>query len=276
MFTLLSFHPSPLWEEWKELFESYVFMTHGQTLIPAMLLTLSLLTACRSDKNTNDSATADEPQKEEVEQSAEDSRKIVRKALSVPSDFTYIMNIGDVDIIYTQGECSMEVVGDSNLIKFLNTDFDSNLLTISLKTDANQKINRFSRAQNVQVYLSSPTLECVSVCGAGNFTYTGDWKSDKIQIGVFGKGNATLGNLECNSFVLQSTEDGDVAIAHLKATDATFTISGRGVYNVDVDVENLYVLNDVTKSITFTGKATTKYVSHPKEKNLHDNVICPM
>ena len=152
------------------------------------LAALLLLGACRragTEKEDNSS-------KKNIEKTETREQNIIRKRISIPFDFSYITNLGSVDIIYTQGNYAIEVEGDSATLNYLKAEFDSNLLTVSLQDDNNTDINLFGNAGNVKMYVSAPTLKCVSICGSGSFESQATWRAEDIQLGVLSSGNMKM------------------------------------------------------------------------------------
>ena len=101
------------------------------------LAALLLLGACRRASTEKQ----DNSNKKNIEKTETREQNIIRKRISIPFDFSYITNLGSVDIIYTQGNYAIEVEGDSTTLNYLKAEFDSNLLTVSLQDDNNTDIN---------------------------------------------------------------------------------------------------------------------------------------
>ena len=237
-------------------------------LIITVLTTVSMLTACNNSapKQTH---VAD---KEEASQGKRKSEGIVRRQLSTLKEFTHLTNIGSVNIVYTQGDYSMEVEGDSTLLQYLTTSFDSNLLTVSMRTDGNRDFNLYGSTSNVTMYLSCPDLRCVSICGNGGFESKGRWSGDEIEVGVLSTGALRLDTIECNTFSLQSTSVSIINLSYLKANDATVLTRTNATIDMNVDAEDLTILNDGKPKITLTGKATNLMIKNPKDENLVNGI----
>ncbi len=223
-----------------------------------------LYAACFSCTNSNN---APAPQQEKQETKTE-KRNIIKKPLSIPSEFSYITNVGSVNVIFTPGDYNITVEGDSALLPYVSTNFDSNILTVSLQGDANKDINLYGANNLVTMHISAPSLECASVCGTGNFVFDGKWESESIQIGSLDNGSITLGEVECKHFKFEATSKANVSIKHLKADDAMFNFRFATTFTADVDIERLTVYNDGSPKLTLTGNATNLYISKPKDANL--------
>ncbi|MCQ2256559.1 MAG: DUF2807 domain-containing protein [Bacteroidaceae bacterium] len=228
---------------------------------------MTVMASCNNGNSTKDtssdssSQTAESPQKR--------STNIIRRPISIPSTFSYITNIGSVDINFSFGDYSIDVEGDSATLKYLSTDFDSNLLTIGLLSEDNTDINKFSNGTKITMYISAPELQCVSICGTGNFVTEGTWKGDNIQLGLLGKGTMTFDSIECNSLSLQTTDKGSAIFSSVKADDITLYTRSNATINANIDAQNLTVINDGKPTITINGRATNYKVKNPNDNNLH-------
>ena len=236
-------------------------MKYGITITFATLLVLS---ACRHATSGNEEKT-DQQRTAKTEQR---KQNIIKKRISIPFDFSYITNLGSVDIIYTQGNYSIEVEGDSTTLNYLNTEFDSNILTVNLQTDNNTDINKYGNANNIKMYVSAPELKCVSICGNGNFESQATWRAENIQLGVLSTGNMKIGRVECTTFDLQSTDIGNITLTDLQAEDVTIYSRSSATINANVNVKNLVVINDGTQKMKLTGKAQNVRIKNPDDMNL--------
>ena len=227
---------------------------------------LSILTACNNPvQRPNEQSGDDDTSQEKV-------KKIVRRQLGTLKDFTHLTNLGSVNIIYTQGDYNMEVEGDSVLLQYLTTSFDSNLLTVSMRTDGNRDINLYGNASNVTMYLSCPNLKCVSICGNGGFESIGKWSGDDIEVGILSTGTMRLDSIECNTFGMQSTSVSNISITNLKANEATVMTRANATIEMDVDAEELTVLNDGKPTMTLTGRAVNLLIKNPQDENFVNRI----
>ena len=232
------------------------------------LAALFLLAACRRAKTENEEHSS----KKNIEKAETREQNIIKKRISIPFDFSYITSLGSVDIIYTQGNYSIEVEGDSAVLNYLKAEFDSNLLTVSLQSDNNSDINLFGNAGNVKMYVSAPTLKCVSICANGSFESQATWRGEDIQVGVLGTGSMKLGKVECTTFSLQSTDIGDINVTDLHADDATLYSCSSANIDVNMDVKNLVVINEGTQKFHLKGKAGNVMFKKPNDMNLTNDL----
>jgi hypothetical protein len=229
--------------------------------------TLVLLGACRKDAPKQEGQETQPTTKK-----TEKKRNIVRRNIHVPQDFNYLTNLGSIDVYYTQGDYNVEMEGDSVTLNYVKADFDSNLLTVSVGNEGNNDFNLYGNTSNVKMYVSCPTLQCVSVCGNGGFTSRDTWLVDDLQLGVLGTGSMNIGKVDCMTFSLQSTHVGEVNIADLHAQDASVYSRSSAHINLNVDVDVLTILNDGTQTIKLTGKAKETHIKNPNDKNLFNEL----
>ncbi|MBO7569725.1 MAG: DUF2807 domain-containing protein [Bacteroidaceae bacterium] len=226
--------------------------------------TVLMLGACRHTTPANEVKTTNK----RTEKTEQRKQNIIKKRISIPFDFSYITNLGSVDIIYTQGNYGIEVEGDSATLDYLVTEFDSNILTVNLQTDNNTDINKYGSTNNIKMYVSAPALKCVSICGNGNFESQATWRAENIQLGVLSTGSMKIGRVECTTFDLQSTDIGNIDITDLQAEDATLYSRSTATINANVNVKNLIVINDGKQTMKLTGKAQTVRIKNPNDMNL--------
>ena len=229
-------------------------------------LICSMLVACSSSGNK----TAGDSSQQATNTEKKNVPNIKRKRIAVVRDFEHITNIGTVDIVFTHGDYGIEVEGDSALLDMVRTEFDSNLLTVSIGADANPDYGKYNTASSTKLYISAPLLKCLTICNAGGFTCIDDWKCDDIQIGMFGSGIVKLGNVECKKFLVDSSGNGSVSVGHLKADVATLASRMEGSFTFDCDVEDFVITNGGKQKIKLTGKIAHKEIYKADDPLLTD------
>lgn len=238
------------------------------TIIAALLT----LTACHQRSSTD---TPSASGTSEGGQTAQQQRKVIRRAIPIPSDFNHITNLGSVDIIYTQGNYNIDVEGDSATLNYLDVNFDCNVMTTSLKSDASPHLNHYGNTSNVKMYVSCPDLKCVAIVGNGGFESRATWRTEDLQLGSMGSGPMKLSEVECTTFSLQTSDMGDISIAHLKADDASIFSTSSAHIEADIQVNNMTVLNEGKQTIKLTGTANRVIVEHPQDPNFINEVTTP-
>lgn len=237
--------------------------------IIGILATLCVLASCNRTSPKQEAENNGDSEHKSVRIRKEN---IVRRQLGTLKEFTHLTNLGSVNIIYTQGDYSMEVEGDSMMLQYLTTSFDSNLLTISMRSDGNRDINLYGNTSNVTMHLSCPDLQCVSICGNGGFESKGMWKGDGIEVGALNTGTMRLDSVECSTFSLQSTDVSLISIASLKANEATIMTRTNATVEINADAEDLTVINDGKPKMTLTGKAANLLIKNPNDENLVNKI----
>lgn len=240
-------------------------------LVVTALTAIAMLASCNGQSPSQTSA-----EKKEDAGAAESGKRrsenVVRVKMGTPKEFTHVTNLGSANIIYTQGDYAMEVEGDSAMLQYLMTSFDSNLLTVSMRTDGNRDFNLYGSTSNVTIHLSCPDLKCVSICGNGGFESKGKWSGDKIEVGVLNTGTLCLDTIECNTFGLQSTSVSLINLSYLKANEVNVLTRTSATVEMNVDAEELTILNDGKPKITLTGKATNLLIKNPKDEGLVNRI----
>lgn len=192
-------------------------------------------------------------------------QNIIHKVIPVPADFTHLTCISGANVVYTQGDYKMEAVGDSATLQYLETDFDSDLLTISFGSEKNQDINVYEGKINVTINISAPHLQCVSVCSSGDFTSKGIWKGDKIEFGMIGSGHLVCDNIECQSLDYQASGDGNADFTNIKAGKVHIANTAGSNINANVNTDFLQSENLGHSTISFTGQAKSTEFHPTKE-----------
>lgn len=233
------------------------------------LAALLLLASCRHTPSDATATSGSEPTEETQEV------RVVRQHVNIPHDFSYITNLSSVDIVFTQGDFAVDAEGDSALLRFLDVNFDSNLMTVNIVTENNMDLNAYGNQSRVKLYVSCPELKCVSLCGNGGFECPGSLKSEHLQLGLLGSGNMTLNRVECESLNLQTTAPNSISIAALVAEKADLYSSNAATMDITMEVGELTLMNDASKSITLKGKANEVLVTKPNDPNLKNEVQMP-
>ena len=220
-------------------------------------------TAQRKGENTEAKATARTVKQERVK----------RIHVPIAADFQNIISIGGVNIIYTQGSnYNIELEGDSALLGHVRVDIESNVLTLNVKADSNKDINRYESNYGITAYITTPDLQCVSLCESGNFTCEGKWESPKIHIGCMSTGRFDVNEIECETFKYESS---DFDKSHFKSIKTqTASIFGyrkcHGTFHVETD--HLEIICNGESCMTITGQAHTKVIERRDKGILKDEV----
>ena len=192
----------------------------------------------------NQSGQQNTPAKNDANQSENREVEKVRRPISFSGTFYQITNIGSPDIVFTEGDYSIEAEGPSSMVNAVNIDVDCNVLTVSMNNEERIGTNQFANGpSSVTLYISCPlgtgTIELDTVVTTGTFKY-------------------------------ESSGDGDALFHHIRADqDCNMLVSGRGNTTADVDIaDRLLVENDNSGTVSVSGKA------HKAEINILETSDC--
>jgi len=167
--------------------------------------------------------------------------------------FTSISTNGAFTIEVTcQKEPSLEIEGDENVLDFVKTEVNSNILRL-------ENSQNYSVSEPVRVKISLPNLEGLAVTGAGHIDVKG-LKNDKFEIDTNGAPAITVAGTT-KMVDIAANGAGKVDAQNLHATRAV--VDARGVAKVDLDVsDQLDVEISGPSSVTYNGNPTVN-------KNIH-------
>lgn len=233
-----------------------------QIIIP---IALSLLCSCGGNNTGKKTETKQEKN--------ESKQNIMRAQLNVHGNFNQITSLGGINIVYTQGDYSFEVEGDSIAISHVKADVESGILTLYTSSDNNPELNAYGNKQNITAYISSPDLKCVALCSTGDFTSHGTWKEQNIELGVIGSGSFNLDSVECDIFKYEATGDGDATFKHINATE-DITLTSMGNSDVEADINTRLISATTQKGkLHLTGTAKQKDLSATNKALIEDNIV---
>jgi hypothetical protein len=251
----------------------------NKKFLTTSILLLTLFCSCNNSPNPTQQESKTEEQKnsgtaqpQNHKTTKPQSCKAVRH-VPLAADFQNIISIGGVNIVYTQGsDCNIDLEGDSVLLSHVSVDIESGVLTLQVKSDSNKDINRYESNYGITAYITTPTLECVSLCESGNFTCEGKWKTDKIHIGCMSTGRFDVNEIECESFKYESS-DFDKSVFHsIKAQNAAIYGYRRCYGTFHIETDHLEIICNGESSMTFTGQARTKVIEKGGKAMLKDEV----
>jgi len=167
--------------------------------------------------------------------------------------FTSISTNGAFTIEVTcKKDSSLEIEGDENVLGFVKTEVNSNILRV-------ENSQSYSVSEPILVRISVPNLEGLSVNGAGHINVKG-MDNDKFEIDSNGAPTITVAG-KTKMVDVSASGAGKVDAQNLHATRAV--VDARGVAKVDVDVsDQLDVEISGPSSVTYNGNPTVN-------KNIH-------
>ena len=201
-----------------------------------VVLTCALLSVgCRqtgkAEKETGGSADRETAGK------TENTVKTVRRHVRYSGAFYQITNIGSLDIVFTQGPYNIEAEGPENLIDDLSVAVDQYVLTVSMKDEEKIDLTQYkSSSGKLTLYVSSPTVKAIAVCGTGGLHVRGTLQTDDLQLGILGEGSIEADSIIAGNLSVVVTGDGNTSIRQVTAkTTAKFLLSGHGSTTCNID-----------------------------------------
>lgn len=166
--------------------------------------------------------------------------------------FTSISTDGAFTIEVTcQKQLSLEIEGDENILEFVTTEVDNNILRLDNKKS-------YSSSEPITVKISVPNLEGLAVNGAGNIEIKG-MNNDKFEIDSNGAPTITVSGTT-KMVDIAANGAGKVDTQNLHATRAV--VDARGVARVDLDVSDQL-------DVEISGPSSVSYKGNPSvNKNI--------
>lgn len=200
------------------------------------------------------------------------SRKnIIRQHVPIAGEFTNIVSIGCINIDYTPSDkYDLELEGDSILLSHVQTEIESSIFTINLKSDINKVTNVYESNFNITAHLQAPPLSCVSLIESGNFTCNSTWESPNIHLGCMSTGSFNVKDIKCETFKFESSDFDRSVFHNITAQEAKIYCLGKCKDSFNVDVKELEMILDGTSEVTITGKAVHKSGARSGKSKLED------
>jgi len=166
------------------------------------------------------------------------------------SGFSKIANKGSLDVYVTAGDdYKVRVVADADIIDKVLTERDGETLKIGLEKGNYYNIKR------LEVYVSLPKLEALSLEGSGDVAITGV-DNDRFALRLQGNGDIDLEDAKIQNLELSLRGSGDIEVSG-NCTEMQAKLEGSG----DIDA-NDFVCETVSGSLRGSGDL----VLHATEK----------
>lgn len=148
------------------------------------------------------------------------------------SNFTAITASGSSNVFITQGTTfKIEVKGYSNLLPYYETKLVNNTLQVGFKENVNVKND------NIEVFVTMPVLNGLSLFGSGNITTSGAFYGNtNFNTYISGSGNIHFSSGTVQNFSSKIEGSGNIYTLNMVADNADVTISGSG--NTEVTANN--------------------------------------
>lgn len=159
------------------------------------------------------------------------SKNIVSRSIESPAAFTSVVLSGIADVEYTQstdGTTSIEIFAPDNVIDLVEVYSAGGILKVGLRP----KITVVGDAE-ITVRASSPSLNGVTVSGAGDFETRSVAIEGDMNITVGGAGDVEFDNLACRKLGVSISGAGSVDLERGTAQAAGYVVSGAGEIDAD-------------------------------------------
>ncbi|PQJ82275.1 head GIN domain-containing protein [Polaribacter glomeratus] len=173
------------------------------------------------------------------------------------SSFDGIAVGGSFDVLLVKGkEGKITIEGEENIIPFIETEIEGDLLHIQFKKNTN--INTTKKLL-VTVYFEN--IEKVSLAGSGNIRSTEIIKSRDFAVALGGSGNITL-KVDANEISSNIGGSGNIELTGT-AKELTCSIAGSGsikAYNLNTDILNANIAGSGSVNASVKSKIKAKIV----------------
>ncbi len=188
------------------------------------------------------------------------------------ADFNGVSVSGGMDVIVSSGSYSVRIEADENLLQYIETELDGNLLEIGPRKGYNLRPE-----QDIKVYVSAPYFNNLEVSGSGSvvsesrikaenrlvadISGSGDMKLDvdapEVDMEVTGSGSVTLSGAT-RKLRSEINGSGELYAFNLMSEETEVEISGSG----DAEVYASKVLG-----ISVSGAGNVSYKGNPPSLN---------
>lgn len=173
------------------------------------------------------------------------------------SNFDGVAVAGSFDVVLVKGkEGKITIEGEENIIPFIETEIDKDLLKISFKKNTN--INT-TKKLTITVYFES--IEKASLAGSGNITSNETIKSKDFAVAIGGSGNITL-KVIANEISANIGGSGNIDLTGT-TNEITCSIAGSGsikAYALNADSLNANIAGSGSVNATVKSKIKAKLV----------------
>jgi len=182
----------------------------------------------------------------------------VRETRNV-SGFTGVSLSFSGDVFITQGnQYKVEVEADKSTMDVILTEIEGDRLVLKTKN------GHWRNLGDINVYITMPEVDELSVAGSGDMICESALKSDEIDLAVSGSGSLKLARLEAREVSAEVTGSGDIVVngSGTDGNELDATITGSG----NIKAEGLPV-GEAMVRITGSGSASVNVL-----KELETNI----
>ncbi len=176
---------------------------------------------------------------------------ISSKVITLPA-FTELSVRGSADVKYFQGDQSIVLTADENLLDLYEFEVENGKLIISTK-DGYSLLPKVE----VSVKLRSPELNSVNITGSGDVDILGGLEcSGDFDFSIAGSGSLEAGWISCKTLSSSISGSGDIEIDELTADKCDISINGSGDASVKCNnVKEVSVVVNGSGDVELSGTA---------------------
>lgn len=151
-------------------------------------------------------------------------------------NFTSIRHRIPGSVFITQASFpSLRVEGQENLLPFLTTEVEDEILTVEFE-------NCLNSGMPVNVYATVIDLEAVSLAGVGDIIFENDIVSPRLEASITGLGNLNLSGM-ANTLRIEVEGQGDAIAFDMISDKCVVEIIGQGNVEVTANMELDVLIN---------------------------------
>lgn len=145
---------------------------------------------------------------------------------------------GDVNVLFTQGEThSFSINGPEKLVKRTKIKINNNTIYVNYNEPF------FSKGGDVNVYVSAPQLNNITVAGKADFKVQTNLQGKELNINTFSNGEVSIRNLYADTININASGDSDIDLKFLTAN--TINVKSLGTSDVELSgTTNLFNVID--------------------------------
>ncbi len=154
--------------------------------------------------------------------------------------------------VVCQKDLALEIEGDDNILELVGTEVSNDVLHL-------KNVRNYSVAEPVEIRISVPNIEGLSVSGAGKIDITG-MKNEKFEIDAEGAPQIKVSG-STNVVDIDTSGAAKIDTHNLHAEKGV--VDSKGVSNIEVDVRDQL-------DVTISGPSTVTYQGDPSiNKTIH-------
>lgn len=173
------------------------------------------------------------------------------------AEYDKIMVGGSFDVVLVKGkEGDITIEGEENIIPYLETEIDGDVLKIGYKRNININTNR-----KLTVTVSIRKIEAISLGGSGKITAKDPIKTSELSVNLGGSGDIDIA-IDAKEVRGKIGGSGDIKLTGV-ATSFSSSIAGSGsikAYDLTVNTANITIAGSGSVRLTVNDEIQSKIV----------------